>query len=103
MTNDPLSLAERTKYIYEALLKGDRINLRTEERKPTYQPCEVVSSSRRLKCIIKNISPGGAMLAGFDLDNIDEGNLKLLSFAGAPKRFEIVWRETDLVGVRFVQ
>lgn len=103
MSEDPNSLESRTRFIYEALLKGDRINLRAEERKPTYQPCEVrTTAGRRLKAIMKNISSGGAMLAGFDLASQHDDKLKLLSYSGAPRDVQIVWRHQELVGVRFI-
>ena len=102
MNDLPESLEERTKYIYETLRKGERLNLRCEERKAVFQPCEVRANGRRLKGIIKNMSKSGAMLAGFDLDNQFTPKLELLSFSGAPKKFEIVWRQTDLVGIRFI-
>ncbi len=102
MEDLPNSLEGRTKYIYDKLARGERPNLRREARKSVYQPCEVVADGRRFKGIIKNISASGAMVAGFDLDNQRTPQLKLKSFAGTPRDFEIVWRKPDLVGIRFL-
>lgn len=79
-----------------------RTRRRVHTRRPTFEPCEVQTNHTTVNAVIKNISAGGAMIAGSQLRDISDSMIRLSSYISGGRCAQIVWRGTDCLGVQFI-
>ena len=97
-----IMLTEAPEFIPAARPRRER-KPRSNYRVVTYQMSKVRLNDRDTqKCVILNISDTGARIACDGVETLPERFVLVLPYRGAAVDAEVVWRDVNEVGVRFV-